>query len=100
MLSKRIPTIIPPMTLEEAIEATKIHSICGLLLDPAHSFVATRPFRSPHHTISDAGLLGGSANPTPGEISIAHHGVLFLMNSRSFTAPRLKCCASRLKTAA
>ncbi len=78
MLAKRMPTIIPPMSLEEAIEATKIHSICGLLLDPAHSFVATRPFRAPHHTISDAGLLGGSANPTPGEISIAHHGVLFL----------------------
>lgn len=78
MLAKRMPTIIPPMTLEEAIEATKIHSICGLLLDPAHSFVATRPFRAPHHTISDAGLLGGSATPTPGEISIAHHGVLFL----------------------
>lgn len=77
MLSKRIPTIIPPMTLDEAIETTKIHSICGLL-DPKNSFVATRPFRAPHHTISDAGLLGGSMNPTPGEISIAHNGVLFL----------------------
>jgi magnesium chelatase family protein len=78
MIAKRIPTIIPPMTLEEAIESTKIHSICGLLLDPERSFVATRPFRSPHHTISDVGLLGGSATPTPGEISIAHNGVLFL----------------------
>ena len=78
MIAKRIPTIIPPMTLDEAIESTKIHSICGLLLDPDHSFVATRPYRSPHHTISDAGLLGGSANPTPGEVSVAHNGVLFL----------------------
>jgi magnesium chelatase family protein len=78
MIAKRIPTIIPPMNLEEAIESTKIHSICGLLLDPAHSFVATRPFRSPHHTISDVGLIGGGATPTPGEISVAHNGVLFL----------------------
>jgi magnesium chelatase family protein len=77
MLSKRIPTIIPPMSLEEAIETTKIHSVSGLL-DANHSFVAVRPFRSPHHTVSDAGLLGGSANPTPGEVSIAHNGVLFL----------------------
>ncbi|MGC3990148.1 MAG: YifB family Mg chelatase-like AAA ATPase [Chthoniobacteraceae bacterium] len=77
MLAKRIATIIPPMTLEEAIETTKIHSICGLL-DAKHAFVAHRPFRSPHHTISDVGLLGGSATPTPGEISIAHHGILFL----------------------
>ncbi|MEI8340048.1 MAG: YifB family Mg chelatase-like AAA ATPase [Verrucomicrobiota bacterium] len=77
MLSKRIPTIIPPMSLEEAIETTKIHSVSGLL-DADHSFVASRPFRSPHHTVSDAGLLGGSANPTPGEVSIAHNGVLFL----------------------
>jgi magnesium chelatase family protein len=78
MIAKRIATIIPPMTLEEAIESTKIHSICGLLTDPDHAFVAVRPFRSPHHTISDVGLLGGSSNPSPGEVSIAHNGVLFL----------------------
>ena len=77
MIAKRIPTIIPPMTLEEAIETTKIHSITGLL-DGERAFVSTRPFRAPHHTISDVGLLGGGANPTPGEISIAHNGVLFL----------------------
>jgi magnesium chelatase family protein len=77
MLSKRIPTIIPPMSLNEAIEATKIHSIAGLL-DGDRSFVSTRPFRSPHHTISDIGLLGGGTFPNPGEVSIAHNGVLFL----------------------
>ncbi len=77
MLSKRIATIIPPMSLEEAIETTKIHSIAGLL-NGEISFVATRPFRSPHHTISDVGLLGGSATPAPGEVSLAHNGVLFL----------------------
>ncbi|MDQ3200495.1 MAG: YifB family Mg chelatase-like AAA ATPase [Verrucomicrobiota bacterium] len=77
MLSKRIATIIPPMALEEAIETTKIHSIAGLL-GAERSFVATRPFRSPHHTISDVGLLGGSAMPAPGEVSLAHNGVLFL----------------------
>ncbi len=77
MLAKRIPSIIPPMTLEEAIQTTTIHSVNGLL-DPTRPLVTTRPFRSPHHTISDVGLLGGSSNPTPGEVSVAHNGVLFL----------------------
>lgn len=77
MLAKRLPTIMPDMAEEDAIETTKIHSIAGLL-DARHSFLTTRPFRSPHHTISDAGLLGGGANPGPGEVSLAHHGVLFL----------------------
>jgi magnesium chelatase family protein len=77
MLAKRIPTIMPPMSLEEAIETTKIHSVCGLL-SSGESIVLQRPFRDPHHTISDIGLLGGTANITPGEVSLAHHGVLFL----------------------
>src|SRR5438876_383765 len=77
MLAKRLPTILPPLTLEEALETTKIHSIVGLLA-PGQALITRRPFRAPHHTASDAGLLGGNVNPTPGEISLAHHGVLFL----------------------
>ena len=77
MLAKRIPTIMPDMTKEESIESTKIHSINGMLR-PKQSLLTTRPFRSPHHTISDAGLLGGGSNPGPGEVSLAHHGILFL----------------------
>jgi len=77
MLAKRLATILPPLTLEEALETTKIHSIVGLLA-PGQALVTRRPFRAPHHTASDAGLLGGNVNPTPGEISLAHHGVLFL----------------------
>jgi magnesium chelatase family protein len=77
MLAKRLPTIMPDMSEEEAIEVTKIQSISGLL-DSRRGFLTTRPFRAPHHTISDAGLLGGGSNPGPGEVSLAHHGVLFL----------------------
>jgi magnesium chelatase family protein len=77
MLARRLPTILPPMTLEEALETTKIHSVAGLL-GSGRSLVATRPFRAPHHTISDAGLIGGGSNPRPGDVSLAHHGVLFM----------------------
>jgi magnesium chelatase family protein len=77
MLAKRLPSILPPLSLQEALEATKIHSVAGRLGKHA-SLLAQRPFRSPHHTISDVALVGGGGNPQPGEISLAHHGVLFL----------------------
>ncbi|PSQ97339.1 MAG: magnesium chelatase [Bacteroidetes bacterium SW_9_63_38] len=77
MLARRVPSILPPLSSDEALETTKIHSVSGEL-DSEHGLLATRPFRAPHHTISDAGLCGGGAHPSPGEISLAHNGVLFL----------------------
>ena len=77
MLSKRLPSILPDMTWEESLEVTQIYSVLGLL-SPRNPLVSRRPFRSPHHTVSNAGLVGGGSNPRPGEISMAHKGVLFL----------------------
>lgn len=96
MLARRLPTILPELSFEEALETTKIHSVFGLL-SQHNALVKTRPFRNPHHTISDAGLIGGGTYPRPGEVSLAHNGVLFLgdMNSKRMF---WRCCVSLLRT--
>ncbi len=77
MLARRMPTILPPLSLEESLETTRVHSVAGLL-PPGTALLGTRPFRAPHHTVSEAGLVGGGSYPRPGEVSLAHNGVLFL----------------------
>ncbi len=89
MLAKRLPTILPEWSLEEALEATRIHSVSGQLPVDA-GILPARPFRNPHHSISDAGLVGGGAYPRPGEVSLAHHGVLFLDEFPEFSAAVLE----------
>lgn len=87
MLAKRLPTILPDMNFEESLETTKVHSVLGLV-PPGKALIATRPFRNPHHTISDAGLIGGGQIPKPGEVSLAHHGILFLDELPEFKKKR------------
>mgnify|MGYP003096752874 FL=1 len=97
MMAKRLPGILPPFTLSESLETTKIHSVAGKLGKDS-SLIATRPFRSPHHTISQIAMVGGGANPQPGEISLAHNGVLFLDELPEFTVRYWKCSVSLWRT--
>lgn len=96
MLAQRLPTILPPLSKEESLETTKIHSVCGLLRRGC-GLVKQRPFRAPHHTISDVGLMGGGANISPGEVSMAHNGVLFLDELPEFKRSTLEALRQPLE---
>jgi magnesium chelatase family protein len=87
MLARRLPGILPPLSVDESIEVTKVHSAAG---EGNGALIAVRPFRAPHHTISTSGLAGGGSNPRPGEVSLAHHGVLFLDELPEFSRPTLE----------
>ena len=89
MMAQRLCTILPPLTTEESLETTRIYSVCGML-EPDVALMAIRPFRSPHHTVSHAGLVGGGSHPKPGEVSLAHHGVLFLDELPEFSRSALE----------
>lgn len=96
MLARRLPTILPPLSPDESLETTRIYSAVGRMV-PGEALLTTRPFRSPHHTISDAGMVGGGTIPQPGEISLAHHGVLFLDELPEFNRRSLECMRQPLE---
>lgn len=96
MLAQRLPSILPDISFEESLESTKIHSICGLLSEE-NPIILTRPFRAPHHTITETSLIGGGRNPKPGEISLAHNGVLFLDELPEFNKSSLEVLRTPLE---